>query len=348
MKNTIIEKICAECGGLGRLKSFAHIIRDGGTVIFPTETVYGLGANALDEGAAVKIYSAKGRPSDNPLIVHISEIDQIYDIACEVSDKARVLMDEFWPGPVTFVFKKKECVPYATTGGLDTVAVRLPSHPTARELIRLSGVPIAGPSANISGRPSPTREEHVISEMDGRVDGIILGGACDVGLESTVVDMTKEVPVVLRPGGITLEQLENAVGRVDVDPAISGPCEDIAPMSPGMKYKHYAPDAQVYIVSGEREAVIKRINGLCRQNSSGGITTGVICMDQNAHLYEGCEVASLGRNMNEAASLLFDVLIEMDNRGAEIVYSESFDESGMGRAVMNRLLKSAGYRIINA
>ncbi len=348
MKNTIINKIDSEDMDAEIMKMYADMIKDGETVIFPTETVYGLGANALDESAAMNIYAAKGRPSDNPLIVHICDMEGLEEIAGGISDKARRIIDEFWPGPITLVFSKKDCVPYATTGGLDTVAVRMPSHPVAKELIRLSGVPIAAPSANISGKPSPTRQEHIVSDMDGRVDGIILGGACDVGLESTVIDIRSDVPVILRPGGVTIEQLEELVGRVDIDPAIETPDEDIAPMSPGMKYKHYSPDAQVYIVSGKKDDVAEKINGLCVKNKDNGLKTGVICMEEDMSYYSGGEVLSLGSSMEEAANNLFDALIEMDKKKVDIVYSQAFEESGIGKAIMNRLLKSAGYRIINA
>ena len=347
MKNTIIKEIDSKNIDAEVIKLYADMIRDGNTVIFPTETVYGLGANALDESAAMNIYSAKGRPSDNPLIVHICDVKGLEEIACGISDKARLIMDKFWPGPITLIFSKKGCVPYATTGGLDTVAVRMPSHPVAKELIRLSGVPIAAPSANISGKPSPTRQEHIICDMDGRVDGIILGGACDLGLESTVIDIRGEVPVVLRPGGITMEQLEELVGRVDIDPALEMQDEDIAPMSPGMKYKHYSPDAQVYIVSGEKDALAERINELCIKNKSKGLKTGVICMEEDISSYSGCEALSLGSSVEEAASNLFDALIEMDRLKVDIVYAQSFEEIGIGKAIMNRLLKSAGYRVIN-
>ncbi|KDR94802.1 L-threonylcarbamoyladenylate synthase [Peptoclostridium litorale DSM 5388] len=348
MKNTIIKEIDSTNIDVEAIELYAGMIKDGKTVIFPTETVYGLGANALDESAAMNIYSAKGRPSDNPLIVHICDMNGLEEIASGISDKARLIIDNFWPGPITLIFSKKSCVPYATTGGLETVAVRMPSHPVARELIRLSGVPIAAPSANISGKPSPTRQEHIICDMDGRVDGIILGGACDVGLESTVIDIRGEVPVVLRPGGITTEQLEDLVGRVDIDPALEMPDENITPMSPGMKYKHYSPDAQVYVVSGEKDALAEKINGLCIKNRDEGLKTGVICMKEDIPAYRGCEILSLGISMEDAANNLFDALIEMDKRKVDIVYAQSFEETGIGKAIMNRLLKSAGYRIINA
>lgn len=348
MKETLIRKIDSKNMDESLLEIYAQMIKAGKTVIFPTETVYGLGANALDEHAALNIYKAKGRPSDNPLIVHISEMDQLEVIATGISEKAIKIMEEFWPGPLTLVFRKKDCIPYATTGGLETVAVRMPSHPVARKLISLSGVPIAAPSANISGRPSPTKPDHVKGEMDGRVDGIILEGPCEVGLESTVLDVTGEIPVILRPGGITMEQIQSVAGRVDVDPGISGMDKDAPPMSPGMKYKHYSPNAQVYVVSGEHSDVVDMINGLCDQNRGKGLRTGVMCMEERLHAYKGCNAVSLGSSIEDVAAKLFDALIEMDEMGVDVVYSESFEECGIGMAVMNRLLKSSGYRVIKA
>jgi len=346
MKKTLISKMDPENIDLELLKKYAGMIRDGGTVIFPTETVYGLGANALDEQAAGKIYRAKGRPSDNPLIVHICDIDQLDMLTDSVSQKARLVMERFWPGPVTLIFSKKKTVPYATTGGLDTVAVRMPAHPIALGLIRESGVPIAAPSANISGRPSPTRGEHVAEQMDGRVDGIILGGDCKVGVESTVIDLRGDVPVILRPGGLSSEELEAVVGRVETDPAIKSADTGAAPLAPGMKYTHYSPDAQVYVVKGSGKEAARIINRLVEENAKKGIVCGVICMSQNSKYYDAPVKLELGYDSADAARNIFSILIEMDKRGVHVVYSESLDEKGLGAAVMNRLVKSAGYRFI--
>lgn len=347
MKDTLVCKIDKDNIDLLKIKEFAHILRAGGTVIFPTETVYGLGANAIDENAVVKIYEAKGRPSDNPLIVHIADKDDIYNLALEINENAKLVMDKFWPGPITIILKKKDIVPLKTSGGLDTVAVRMPSHPIALSLIKESGVPIAAPSANISGRPSPTDEKNVCEEMSGRVDGIILGGDSSVGLESTVLDLTGEIPMILRPGGITLEDLTEVLGKVEVDPAILEKNDNIVAKAPGMKYTHYAPKASVYIVAGEEDNVINKINELVVEGSNNGIKVGVMCNNKNISKYNG-EVIGLGENLNEIAFNLFKVLREMDKRNVDIVYSESFENTGIGQAVMNRLVKAAGYKFIKA
>lgn len=342
---TLISKIDINKIDKNELKKQANLLADGETVIFPTETVYGLGANALDEDAVKKIYEAKGRPSDNPLIVHIYKKEEIYELAQNISEKAEVIMDKFWPGPITIILNKKDIVPYRTSGGLETVAIRMPSHPIAREIIRQSGVPVAAPSANISGRPSPTKAKHVYEEMNGRVSGIVLGGDSSFGLESTVLDMTGEVPMILRPGSITKEDLENVVGEVLIDPSLAKKEDNIKAKAPGMKYTHYSPDAEVYIVSGNTNSVIEKVNDLVEQNNNNGLKTGVMCMEQNKNKYKG-EVISLGDNLEEVGSNLFDVLREMDKRKINIVYSEEFPNNGVGQAIMNRLLKSAGYKII--
>lgn len=344
---TIISKIDVNNINVEELKKQAELLKEGKTVIFPTETVYGLGANALDENAVKKIYEAKGRPSDNPLIVHIYDREEVRDLAKDISNKAEIVMDKFWPGPITIILNKKDIVPNMTSGGLDTVAIRMPSHKIARELIKQSGLPIAAPSANISGRPSPTKGNHVKEEMDGRVSGIVLGGNCDFGLESTVLDLTGEVPMILRPGSITKEDLEEVLGEVLVDPSLLKKEDNKKAKAPGMKYTHYSPDADVYIVSGKDKDVINKINQIIRENSENGIKSGVMCVEKNKKLYEG-EVISLGNTLEEIGSNLFDVLREMDKRNVDIVYSEAFEMTGVGQAIMNRLLKSAGYKVIKA
>ncbi|MDB8806038.1 MULTISPECIES: L-threonylcarbamoyladenylate synthase [Romboutsia] len=344
---TIISKIDVNNINVEELKKQAELLKEGKTVIFPTETVYGLGANALDENAVKKIYEAKGRPSDNPLIVHIYDREEVRDLAKDISNKAEIVMDKFWPGPITIILKKKDIVPNTTSGGLDTVAIRMPSHKIARELIKQSGLPIAAPSANMSGRPSPTKGNHVKEEMDGRVSGIVLGGNCDFGLESTVLDLTGEVPMILRPGSITKEDLEEVLGEVLVDPSLLKKEDNKKAKAPGMKYTHYSPDADVYIVSGNDKDVINKINQIIRENSENGIKSGVMCVEKNKEVYEG-EVISLGNTLEEVGSNLFDVLREMDKRNVDIVYSEAFEMTGVGQAIMNRLLKSAGYKVIKA
>lgn len=345
--NTIISKIDINNIDKNEIKRQAKLLSEGKTVIFPTETVYGLGANALDEDAVKKIYEAKGRPSDNPLIVHIYDKEEVYNLAENINEKAKTIMDKFWPGPITIILNKKDIVPYRTSGGLETVAIRMPSHLIAREIIKEAGVPIAAPSANISGRPSPTKANHVYEDMNGRVSGIVLGGDCNFGLESTVLDVTTENPMILRPGSITKEDLEKVIGEVLIDPSLERKEDNKKAKAPGMKYTHYSPDADVYIVSGNREETISKINSLVVENNEKGLKTGVMCLEQNKNNYKG-EVVSLGSTLEEVGSNLFDVLRKMDKMNIDIVYSEEFSRNGVGQAIMNRLLKSAGYKTIKA
>ncbi len=345
---TVIKKIDENNIDIDIIKEMAEKIRNGETVIFPTETVYGLGANAMDENATKKIYEAKGRPSDNPLIVHIADVEEVDKIALEVGEKARKAMDEFWPGPLTIILKKKEIVPNVTSGGLSTVAIRMPSNKIANALIRESKTQIAAPSANISGRPSPTKAEHVVKEMSGRVSGIIMGGDCDFGLESTVVDFSEDKPMILRPGSITKEMLEKVLGDVSIDPSLSKKEDNIKAKAPGMKYKHYSPNAQVYIVKGEENNVIVKMNELSKKNHAENKKTGIMCMSKDVDKFECDYIVDLGKDYDEVASNLFDALIKMDEAKMDIVYSVYFESCGVGQAIMNRLLKSAGYRIINA
>ncbi len=320
------------------IETAARIIRRGGLVAFPTETVYGLGANALDEKAVTKVYEAKGRPGDNPMIVHISRASDIGQLTRMLSPEIVALIENFWPGPLTLVVKKKESVPDRTTGGLDTVAVRMPDNQAALDLINISGCPIAAPSANLSGSPSPTRTEDVIADMDGRIDAIIRGEDCRVGIESTVVDMTGEAPVILRPGVITAENIEAAIGKkVTYDPALtvepSREDEDFAPKSPGMKYKHYAPKAQMLVVEGNRDNVKAEIERLKVLNERLGNTVGVILFEEKAFI--------------EAAHDFFASLRDLDNEGVDLILAGAMSETdGVGFAVMNRMLKSAGYNIV--
>ena len=256
-------------------------------------------------------------------------------------------MEHFWPGPITIILNKKDIVPYTTSGGLETVAVRMPSHSIAREIIKQAGVPIAAPSANISGRPSPTKADHVYEEMNGRVSGIVLGGDSNFGLESTVLDVTSDIPMILRPGSITKEDLEKVIGEVLIDPSLAKKEDNKKAKAPGMKYTHYSPDADVYIVSGNEEETIEKINALVEENQKRNLKTGVMCMEKNRTFYKG-EVLSLGNNLEEVGSNLFDALRQMDKMNVDIVYAEEFPIEGVGQAIMNRLLKSAGYKIIKA
>ncbi|MCI8961067.1 MAG: threonylcarbamoyl-AMP synthase [Lachnospiraceae bacterium] len=327
----------------------AQIIRDGGLVAFPTETVYGLGANALDEKAAKKIYEAKGRPSDNPLIAHISCYEELEPLVTGIPQAGGKLARRYWPGPLTMVFPKSPAVPYGTTGGLDTVAVRMPSDPVASRLIALAGVPVAAPSANLSGRPSPTTARHVWQDMNGRINMILDGGPVGIGLESTIVDVSGPLPVLLRPGAITLEMLRDTVGKVEVDPAIQGPpAEGLRPKAPGMKYRHYAPRGELTLVEGESRAVVSAIRRLVEEGLAEGRKVAVICTEETRDQYSGGILRCVGTRTRQEtiAHNLFAVLRELDDLGAEIIYSESFSQDHLGRAVMNRLMKAAGYRVI--
>ena len=270
---TVIELYDAENRRSEVMEKAGEILKSGGLVAFPTETVYGLGGDALNPEASAKIYAAKGRPSDNPLIVHIADMEALKVLASEVPEKAKLLADRFWPGPLTMIMPKSDAVPYATTGGLDTVAIRMPSHPTAYELIRSSGVYIAAPSANTSGRPSPTTAQHVYEDLNGRIDMIIDSGKVDIGLESTIVDLTGEIPTILRPGYITRAMLEEVVGPVTIDKAILAEHEDpnLRPKAPGMKYKHYAPKGDLVIVEGKKQAVAEMINYLTKMDAESGL-----------------------------------------------------------------------------
>ncbi|MBQ9599544.1 MAG: threonylcarbamoyl-AMP synthase [Clostridia bacterium] len=320
------------------------IIADGGLVAFPTETVYGLGASAFDTGAAKKIYAAKGRPSDNPLIVHIADKLQLSDIAAEITDEAKIVIDKFMPGPITVILKKKPSVPDTVTAGLQTVAIRFPSNETAQRLIKAAGVPIAAPSANLSGKPSPTTAAHVIADMTGRIDAIIDGGACDVGVESTIVDFTGDKPEILRPGGVTYDDLK-AVG-LDIiinKNILKSIGANEVPKSPGMKYKHYAPNAEVTVVEGEKDAVQKKIKELLK--GVDGKTAGVLAM--YGAEYDDAVILTAGESNREYAKNLFSALREFDNLGVEIVFAEFCEKDGYGLAVKNRLYKAAAQRVIH-
>ena len=339
------EKLCEE-----ELQEAALILKNGGLVAFPTETVYGLGANALDEKAAGKIYAAKGRPSDNPLIAHISSIEELEPLVTEIPDVGRRLAEAFWPGPLTMVFPKSSRVPYGTTGGLDTVAVRMPQIAVARRLIALAGVPIAAPSANLSGRPSPTTAQHVWQDLAGRIEMILDGGPVGIGVESTIVDVSGRT-LTLLPGAVTLEMLENAVGHVEVDPAMKGePNPAVRPKAPGMKYRHYAPRAKMTLVDGETGAVVREIRRRVEEQTMAGRRVGVICTEETKESYPQGILRCVGTRSREEtiAHNLFAVLREFDDLQVDAIYSESFSESHLGYAIMNRMMKAAGYQRIHA
>lgn len=331
------------------LEEASKLLQNGQLVAFPTETVYGLGGDALRENVAKKIYEAKGRPSDNPLIVHISDIEQVEKIAKNISDNARILMNTFWPGPLTIVFEKNSCVPDGTTGGLNTVAVRMPEHKVARELIRMSGVLLAAPSANISGRPSPTCAMHVYEDMNGRIPAIIDGGQVGIGVESTIIDVTGDKAVILRPGYITREMIEDVIGEVDIDKGImEAPGEDYKPKAPGMKYKHYAPKAELSLYDGDIDKVVEYINSLVKDSKKKGISVAIMASDETINRYLCDKVLSLGsrEDMDTIAHNLYYVLRRFDEMDVDVIYGEAFNNDKFGNAVMNRLKKAAGYRVI--
>lgn len=369
--NTRFLKIDEQEPQLEQIEEAAEIIRTGGLVAFPTETVYGLGGNALDPTASAKIYAAKGRPSDNPLIAHIADRGDLQELVSEIPAAAEKLMELYWPGPMTLVFPKTDKVPYSTTGGLDTVAVRMPSHPVARALIRAAGVPIAAPSANVSGRPSPTKAEHVLEDMDGRIDMILDGGEVGIGLESTIIDVTGEVPSLLRPGFISEEMLKDVLGQVEVDAASVGPMDPEAqPKAPGMKYRHYAPKADMTIIRGDQEKMMDTICDKAARALQRGKKVGIVCTEESRPIYEQrlrdvmaqadqrngdaaidhcLDLAVIGsrKDPSTIAHNLFDVLRSFDGQQVDRIYSESFEGGQLGDAIMNRLKKAAGYHIID-
>lgn len=347
--NTIIKKTEVNNIDLEVIKQASDILRDGGMVAFPTETVYGLGADALDEKASAKIYAAKGRPSDNPLIVHVADVKQLEPLVKNIPDNAVKLMDKFWPGPMTLIFEKSDIVPSGTTGGLQTVAIRMPNHPVALSLIKNSQVAIAAPSANTSGRPSPTTAQHVENDLSGKIDMIIDGGAVGIGIESTIVDVTVNPPMILRPGYITKKMLEDVVGDVEVDKAILGKMSpDAKPKAPGMKYKHYAPKADLTMFRGEKDAVVNHINNLVKEGIAEGKKIGIIASDETFSMYKEGNVISIGTRSDDdsIARNLYAVLRKFDDMNVDVIYSEIFEDDGLGQAIMNRMLKAAAYHVL--
>lgn len=330
------------------LQEAGEIIRTGGLSAFPTETVYGLGGDALNPQSSRKIYAAKGRPSDNPLIVHIADMDALPLIVREIPESARKLAERFWPGPLTMILYKSDRVPYETTGGLDTVAVRMPVNRIARELIRAAGGYVAAPSANLSGRPSPTSAKYVAEDLEGRVEMIIDGGDVKIGLESTIIDLTSNKPMILRPGYITRQDLERVLAEVEEDSTLMRDDSGQAPKAPGMKYRHYAPQGDLTIVGGEEEAVVAYINARCREKQKQNKKTGVIGTEATVGRYCANVCKSVGYREDEetVARELYRTLREFDDEAVEVIYAEAFENSGIGRAVMNRLLKAAGHKMI--
>ena len=329
----------------------AELIQQGGLVAFPTETVYGLGADALNPEAVRSIFAAKGRPADNPLIVHIFRREQL-DSICDLPDAAVPLMDAFWPGPLTLLFPKKAAVPDVVTAGLPTVAVRMPSHPVAQAFLAACGLPVAAPSANRSGRPSPTTAAHVLEDLSGNVPLILDGGSCEVGLESTVLDLCHGEPCILRPGGVTKEMLEDVLKKpVSLAGSILRPLrEDETALSPGMRYKHYAPKADVTLVDGPEENVLPLLRSLYTRDTDAGKKSCILCFSEHAEALSGCRMLSLGSKSepSQIAHRLFDTLRQLDEEQMESVYSEVIPPEGIGLAVMNRLGRAAAFRMIHA
>ncbi len=327
------------------METAAEILRNGGLVGMPTETVYGLAANALSEDAVKSIFVAKGRPSDNPLIVHISHISDIerFSLSDSIPEEALKLSEKFWPGPLTIILKKSDSVPSVTTGGLDSVAIRLPSHKVARELIKKAGLPLAAPSANLSGSPSPTKASHVMDDLSGKIGAVIDGGDCEVGLESTVLTLCTNPPTLLRPGKVTLEELRDVLGEVNLSPAVTEKLsENEEAPSPGMKYRHYAPSAKVYLVRGGDEAFYDFIN---KQTED---ITALCYKGDEEHI--SCPFISLGEkgNYDEEAHVLFDALREIDKSDRKgTVFVRCPETDGVGLAVYNRLIRAAGFEVID-
>ena len=324
----------------------ADIIKAGGLVAFPTETVYGLGANGLDEDAVENIYKAKGRPSDNPLILHISAKEELNPLVEEIPQLAYDCIERFWPGPLTIIFKKSEIIPNIITAGLDTVAIRMPDHPIASKLISQSGVPIAAPSANLSGKPSPTKGSHVIEDMMGKIDMIIDGGNTGVGLESTVLDLSTEIPTILRPGGITLEDLRQIIPNVIQDGSITN--KEEIPKSPGQKYKHYAPNAEMILFVGDVERIIDEIKKQAEELIIEGKNVGIMATEETRESYDKGKILICGsrENRETIAHNLFDVLRNFDESNVDIILAEGVSFDNIGMAIMNRMVKAAGGKVI--
>lgn len=334
------------------IKDAAAILKEGGLVAFPTETVYGLGADALLPEGARRIYAAKGRPSDNPLIVHIADFEALDKIARNVPPQAKALAEAFWPGPLTMIFEKTDAVPYETTGGLDTVAVRMPEHPVALALIRESGGYIAAPSANTSGKPSPTKAGHVALDLDGRIPLILDGGAVGIGIESTIIDLSclgEQIPMILRPGYITKEMISSVIGAVQDDPGLVQEDANVRPKAPGMKYKHYAPKADMILVNGAKADATRRINELAEESRAKGEKVGIICTEETAGLYQADVVKNIGSRLDEdsIARHLYEILREFDDLDVDKIYAESLSTPRLGLAIMNRLLKAAGHQVVD-
>jgi len=352
MKKTIILKMNCEEPELNKIRVAAEIIRRGGLVAFPTETVYGLGADALNPEAVARIYAAKKRPPDNPIIVHVASEEEVYKLSENVPESASVLMNSFWPGPLTLVLKASKIVPKTTTGGLDTVAIRMPSLEIALALIRESAVPIAAPSANLAGRPSPTTAEHVKQDLAGKIDLILDAGPTKVGVESTVLDLTTDPPQILRPGGVTYEQLKRVLDRVELEPSVVADRQVrlVQARSPGMKHKHYAPNAEIVVVEGKLNAIARKVQELADYYTKMKKKVGILATDETESRYRADVVKSLGdrKDLATTARNLFKRLREFDEENVDVIIAEGVTPKGLGLAVMNRLRKASGFNIVKA
>lgn len=350
-------KIDPKVPNLNHIQEAAEILRKGGVVAFPTETVYGLGADALNPRAVAKIFAAKGRPSDNPLIVHIAQTKDLEQLVSRVPEKAWALIETFWPGPLTLILPKRDVVPEIVTAGLETVAVRMPAHPVALALIKAARRPVAAPSANLSGKPSPTAAEHVLKDLGGKIEAVVDGGRASVGLESTVLDLTAPLPTVLRPGGITLEELREVLGPVTLDPAVSaqGNLAGLTPKAPGMKYTHYSPQAEVYLVEGNFDQVAEKFKELVAEAKAQGRRVGILATEEMLFRCremvpppDHFEILGSGTHLPQVAARLFGALRNCDRYQLDVVFAQTFPEVGIGVAIMNRLRKAAGFKIIKA
>jgi L-threonylcarbamoyladenylate synthase len=352
MKKTLILKVDSQNPDPTKIQAAAKIIRKGGLVAFPTETVYGLGADALNPKAVLALFEAKKRPLDNPPIIHVASISEVYKLTKAVPPKAEVLMKTFWPGPLTLIFKRSGNVPKETVAGLDTIAIRMPNHNVALALIKESRCPIAAPSANLAGKPSPTTAKHVFDDLNGRIDAILDGGSTCIGVESTVLDLSVNPPLVLRPGGTPFEELKKVLNNVKLHPFVTA--EEELPIektrSPGMKHKHYAPNAEVILVEGTVPALINKVKELAQSHRQKGVKVGILASDETCMSYEADSVKCMGSRMKleAVAQNLFNLLREFDAEGVDVIIAESVPTQGLGLAVMNRLRKASGYHIIKA
>ena len=331
-----------------KIQEAARLLREGELVIFPTETVYGLGGNGLDEGAVDKIFRAKGRPKDNPLILHVADPEQVLDLVKVIPPKGKDCMDVFWPGPLTLIFERSEKVSDSVTAGANTVAIRMPSHPIAHAILKEAAVPVAAPSANTSGRPSPTRLAHVLEDMDGKVPMIVDSGDANVGIESTVLDVTVDPPMIYRPGGVTKEDLEAIIGEVAVDETTIDADNDAVPKSPGQKYRHYAPKGDATLFAGDLKNIAKEINRRLAE-AEPGVRTAVLCTTETKDLYEGMDLlVDMGsrEQLEDVAHNLFESLRRCDEEDIDLLFVEGFDFRGLGVGIMNRLLKACGGKVV--